>query len=50
MKLRSCISKFHGTKFLCEMQVLSEENQQRVVQFVRDEGLILLADEVCLLP
>ncbi len=43
-------SKFHGTKFHCEMQVLSEENQRRVLQFVRDEGLILLADEVCLLP
>lgn len=27
-------------------QVLSEENQRRVLQFVRDEGLILLADEV----
>lgn len=27
-------------------QVLSEENQQGIVQFCKEEGLVLLADEV----
>jgi alanine transaminase len=27
-------------------QVLAEENQQSILQFCRDEGLVLLADEV----
>lgn len=28
-------------------QVLAEDNQKEIVEFCKNEGLVLLADEVC---
>lgn len=38
--------KFDYLDFLSCLQVLGEENQRDIVEFCKQEGLVLLADEV----
>lgn len=46
VRKRSVFVKFGNMDFLACLQVLSEENQRNIVDFCKQEGLVLLADEV----
>jgi len=46
LRKQSFFVKFCNMDFLSCLQVLSEENQRHIVDFAKQEGLVLLADEV----